>query len=356
MPNKQKIGLFTFHRALNYGAVWQCLALKKACELFGHEVETIDYNPWGHYEAKWAIGRRPFTAYKYLKQLFQFNEFVLKRLNPTEHTESHEWIKQNPPQEDIYIVGSDQVWANEIVGDYLESYLLDYAPENIKRIAYAASTGGNPMEVNEYQLGELRKFTAISLRERQSVSEVQAKVDVPVTDVCDPTLLLKMEQYEKEEQKILCLPRHYILCFDLAGDTFCADATKRIGVHMELPIVNMVGKYMRMAKRNYPAPTPEQWLYLIHHADYVVTNSFHGVALAIVYRRPFMFCAPQNGGRAKNNYRIQNLLEQTGLQDRYISNVNQIETRLKNGRSFDESVIETYRIRSLEWLKKAIEK
>ena len=130
MKNSRKIGILTFHRAHNYGAVWQCWALKKTCESFGCQVETIDYNPWGHYDAKWAIGHRPSVAYKFLKQLYQFNQFVDKRLNPSVHTESHDWIKNNHPQEDIYIVGSDQVWANDVVGEFLDSYLLDLFPIN----------------------------------------------------------------------------------------------------------------------------------------------------------------------------------------------------------------------------------
>ena len=74
--SNSRIGILTFHKALNYGAVWQCWALKKVCESFGSQVETIDYNPFGHYDAKWAIGRRPFVAYKYLMQLYRFNQFV----------------------------------------------------------------------------------------------------------------------------------------------------------------------------------------------------------------------------------------------------------------------------------------
>lgn len=355
MKDSRKIGLFTYHRALNYGAVWQCWALKKACESLGYQVETIDYNPFGHYEARWAIGRRPFVAYKYLMQLYRYNHFVENRLCPTTHTESHEWIKQNPPQDDIYIVGSDQVWANEIVEDCLDSYLLDFAPEYVKRIAYAASTGGNPMETNEYQLGELRKFLAISVREKQSVSDIQAKVKIPVADVCDPTLLLKLEEYEHEEQKPLCMPKHYILYFDLAGDSFCAESAKLMGQQLGLPVVNVAGKYTRWTRRNYPAPTPEQWLYLIHHADYVCTNSFHGVALSIVYRKPFMFCAPQKGERTKNNYRIQNLLEQTNLMDRYVAEMGEVQKILEQEIKYDELAIKSYRTRSLEWLKNAIE-
>ena len=350
----KKIGILTLHRALNYGAVWQCWALKKACESIGHKVETIDYNPYGDYEKKWFIGKQPLVAYRYLTWLRQFNNFVQHRLNPTLHTVSHEWIKNNPPKDDIYIVGSDTVWSNAVVGDYLDSYLLDFAPIHVKRISYAASTGGNPMELNEYQLGELRKFSAISIREKQVVPDGQSKVDIPVADVCDPTLLLTKEDYEILEQKPFWLPKHYIAYFDLAGDPFCAEAAKKMSRELNLPILNLAGKYRRMARYNYIAPTPEQWLYIMHYADFVCTNSFHGVAFSIIYRRPFVCCAVQVGGRAKTNGRVQNLLEQTHLKDRYVTDIEQVAKIVMGGAEFDEKFISPYRERSLEWLKNAL--
>lgn len=222
MEEKKKIGILTLHRALNFGAVWQCYALKHTCEALEYEVETIDYNPYGDYKAIWATHMRPSTAYRYLMFLRQFDRFVCTHLNPTPHSTSHEWIKANPPQDEVYVVGSDTVWSNTVVGDYLDSYLLDFAPKKVKRISYAASTGGNPMELNDYQLDELRKFSAISVREKQAVPDVQSKVDITVVDVCDPTLLLTKDDYEKLEKKPLCLPKHYMVYFDLAGDPFCA--------------------------------------------------------------------------------------------------------------------------------------
>lgn len=359
MNMRKSIGILTLHRALNYGAVWQCYALKSTCESFGCRVETIDYNPYGDYKAIWATHMRPSTAYRYLMFMRQFNRFVDERLNPTKHCVDHDIIKANPPQDDIYIVGSDTVWSNIVVGDYFDSYLLDFAPSHVKRISYAASTGGNPMELNDSQLTELRKFSAISIREKQAVPDVQSKVDIPVVDVCDPTLLLTKDDYEKLEKKPLCLPKHYMVYFDLAGDPFCAEAAKLLSKRLNLPILNLVGKYKRWARYNRLAPTPEKWLYIMHHADFVCTNSFHGVCFSIIYNRPFVCCAAQIGGRAKTNGRVQNLLEQTHLNNRYITALSQLSTE-QIGESSDfidnANYIEKYRNRSLEWLKNAIEK
>lgn len=357
MEQKKKIGILTLHRALNYGAVWQCYALKKACESLGYDVETIDYNPYGHYTISGALHHRPLVAYSYLMQMYRFNRFVDQYLNPTPHTESHEWIMNNPPQDDFYIVGSDTVWANAVAGNHLDSYLLDFAPSNVKRISYAASTGGNPMELNDYQLNELNKFSAISIREKQSVSDVQKLTNIPVTDVCDPSLLLAKKDYEKVEKEPFYLPKHYMVYFDLAGDPFCAESARKISNQLNLPILNLAGKYKRWARYNYLVPTPEQWLYIIHHADFICTNSFHGVAFSIIYRRPFVCCAVQKGGRAKTNGRVLNLLTQTHLNSRYITETSQISRNIIGGGEIidNERFISFYKERSSKWLKNALE-
>ena len=355
MNGNKRIGIFTLHRALNFGAVWQCWALKKACEAMGHYVETIDYNPYGHYTVNGALRHNPLVAYTYLTRMCQFNSFVKKRLNPTQHTESHEWIKENPPIDDVYIVGSDTVWANAVVGSYLNYYLLDYAPSSVKRISYAASTGANQLVLTEENQNELMKFSAISVRERQSVDDVQKNVHVPVADVCDPTLLLTKDVYESVEKRPMFLPKRYIVYFDLAGDPFCAKTVRKISEMLKVPILNLAGKYKSWA-RNFLTPTPEQWLYIIHHADFICTNSFHGVALSLIYRRPFLCCAAQVGGRAKTNGRVQNLLEQTHLQDQLISSITELnQQKLELDYTNVEKYIKEYRERSFLWLKSAID-
>ena len=94
----------------------------------------------------------------------------------------------------------------------------------------------------------------------------------------------------------------------------------------------------------------------MHHADFVCSNSFHGVAFSIIFRRIFVCCAAQVGGRANTNGRVLNLLEQTNLQDRYITSIEQMGQKVNPDIKYDESAIESYRSRSLQWLNNAIEK
>ena len=354
MRDQRRIGILTLHRSFNYGAVLQGWSLKKACELLGHEVEVIDYNPYGSISLSSMLRHRPSVIYRYLRHAQIFGRFVKKHLNLTKYTKSSEWIKNNPPREDIYIVGSDMVWSKEVAGEIGDAYFLDFAPNTVWRIAYAASTGGNPIELSESQLEELRKFSAISVRERQTVASVQEKVEVPVIDVCDPTLLLTQEEYKKIEKKPLWLPKHYVVYFDLGGDPFCEDAVKMVSQTFNIPIINLAGRYRSWTQYNYLAPTLEQWLYILHHADFVCTNSYHGAAFSIIFRRPFFSCKAHVGGQVKSNGRAENLLEQTNLLDRYVDDINQVKALLKTKIIYDEESINQYRNRSLEWLKNAI--
>ena len=123
MAQRKKIGILTFHRAHNYGAVWQCYALKQACESLGHEVETIDYNPFGSYTILGSLHHRPYVALRYIINMVRFSRFVSKRLNLTiKRYIDQRQLKQDAPKDNVYIVGSDTVWSNPTVKSYLDSY------------------------------------------------------------------------------------------------------------------------------------------------------------------------------------------------------------------------------------------
>lgn len=350
----KKIGILTYHRAINYGAVLQCYALKKICENLGFEVETIDYNPFGHYTYKGMLRHKPSKSIPTIRTFRKLNKFVKTKLNPTEHTEDHNYIIANPPKDDIYIVGSDQIWSEEIAGHLLPSYLLDFAPTHIKRIAYAPSIGGGDTINLEYQAlftSELPKFSAVSVREKQSISAIQPLCPTPVQDVCDPSLLLTREDYKHIEKK-KHTPKHYIVTFDLSSSPLNKQTAIELKKRTSLRIVNIAPRIDKWCDVNYLGLSPCEWLYIMHNADYIVTNSFHGVAFSIIFRKSFLYTKTLSGNISKNG-RAENLLSQTNLMDRFIS-----QPTLPNIIDIDYSIvnksIEEYRKRSLNWLQSAL--
>ena len=120
-----KIGLITFHRAINYGAVLQCYALQETLIKMGHKVEVIDYRQPMIEKAykciKWDwLAKKIIKFWKlpgYLKVIFQnikqrkrFLDFIYSYLNiNNSHLDS---VIQNGY--DYYVIGSDQLFNIKI--------------------------------------------------------------------------------------------------------------------------------------------------------------------------------------------------------------------------------------------------
>ncbi len=174
-----------------------------------------------------------------------------------------------------------------------------------------------------------------------------------VVDVCDPTLLLKKADYVAMEKKKWGLPKHYIAVMDLSGDPFLKEVVKKTKKLSHLPVINIMGGYTRWADKNIYSLQPEQWLYVIDHADFMITNSFHGTALSIMLQTPFLCCLKKNGN-LEGNVRLTNMLSQCGLMTQCITDVEKVEQALQLDWTQAEPFINQYHKRSLEWLKNAL--
>lgn len=350
-----QIGILTFHRALNYGAVWQCWALTKFCTQLGYETYVIDYAPTGIWKYRYFLCKRPDRIYDRCKMLYSFNRFYKKMPRSQYYGESCELIKKNPPLYDIYIVGSDQVWAEDKTAGNIGSYMLDFAPKTVKRVAYAASQGGS-IARDPIFLKELRNFSAISLREPTCKEQLSMLAEMSVEDVCDPSLLLKSQEYLRQEKYVRNMPKHYIAVFDLNNEPLTKSCALRLKEELGYPLVSLTGGVRGWCDKNLLGLSPEQWMYVMSHADFICTNSFHGTAFSIVLRKPFVSVAGKGLVTSVKDDRKINILTQCGLMSQYITNEDEIKRALCIDYSCAESHIEEYRKRSLEWLKQALEK
>lgn len=347
-----KVGILTFHRAMNYGAVWQCWALVQACSNLGHEAVVIDYSPVGIWRYKYFLRQRPDRLITSWRMLFHLNRFYRQLPRTIDYGENYDAIKKNPPICDAYIVGSDQMWSEKIVGKHLGSFLLDFAPKNVKRISYAVSQGGlfaqNPLFIEE-----LRKFSAISRREPTWKAKMSSLTSMQVEDVCDPSLLMLGSDYAPLEQKVWFLPKRYIAVFDLTGEPLLEASAIKLSHEMHLPLVSMTG-YKKWCDKNLYGISPKQWIYVLRHADFICTNSFHGTAFAINFRKPFVSVANTKAGNDVKDDRKSNILMQCGLMSQYIQQIDDLPQVISINYDEVEYKIEAYRRRSLNWLSNAL--
>lgn len=219
------------------------------------------------------------------------------------------------------VAGSDQVWrpkyARGLLPDFFHNY-LDPEDRSIRRISYAASFGSDTWDYDERQTQEAAKrvqlFDAVSVREDGAVDMCGEHLGVKAQHVLDPTMLLEPRQYAKiiSERIDSASQRRlttYILDQNADKMDLVAKVADRLGL---LP-----------APTFKPNPTDgkaaldqsvEAWLAAFWHADFVFTDSFHGVAFSILFNKPFIAFGNPMRGIA----RFTSILRTFGLEDRLV--------------------------------------
>lgn len=334
-----KIGILTFHCAHNYGAVLQAYALQEKIREMGHEVEIIDYrpdylvDPYKILNIKILSFKNPiqtaklimkflFTVRKRKKRYDRFDYFISNYLYLSIP------LKNNVlPVKDAYIIGSDQIWNKNITNGFDEIYWGNFdVPKNTRRISYAASMGIiNQLDNSDFYNNALSNFNSISVREARSMSLLQPLTNTKIETVLDPTLLTDIEFWDKlaKETKI---NQKYILIYEIRTYSESMQIAKNIAKRINAIIIRVTSSLSwRSEKNTYQCASPEQFLGLIKHAEYIITTSFHGTVFSILFNRPFFSLD------FSNDSRIQSLLTILGL-----------ETRLVNS-SINESFDELYK-------------
>ena len=332
-----KIGILTFFRNPNYGAMLQAYALWKFLEGKGHEVEFIDYD--------FANARRPSflrcliskTVSGVRTKLSRYVRYEISRFTmdypKSRLFRSVEDLTENCPKYDFVIVGSDQMWNPLWCADSaLPLVMLDFLPSQTKRISYAVSFG-----VKEWSRPDrremagilLNKFTAVSVRER-SGCEIVRMLSKREDAKCliDPTMLHVADFYRKiaemsegegggnEEPYIFS----YLL--DEWDDNQClgsalAHVSNLVGINEistdKVPVKGLLGVLCCCLSIKAKIPL-DDWLEKISKASFVFTNSFHGTVFAILFHRPFVSLLLQ-GKMSGMNERILSLLDFLELRD-----------------------------------------
>lgn len=316
-----RVNIITQPLFSNYGGILQNYALQEVLRRMGHEPLTINVPPrpvratvWkdyvksafnfihklrGNYSAPF-LNPRTF-AVKERELSFPQREFVNKYISKrdvkapfTPQTEV-----ENPA--DMWIVGSDQVWR-PWCNLHIENEFFDFLDDDTDRIAYAASFGTDSWEIPDaktpYVKELAKKFKAISVREESGVKLCRKYLDIDAIHVLDPTMLLTAEDYlaltsENDYPKV-----RYIASYILDQSKEKAKNIKTESKSMNL-LIEKVGV---MHKDRFDSI--ESWLATIAHAEYVITDSFHGTVFSIIFGRPVKVL--ENGLRG--NSRLESLL------------------------------------------------
>lgn len=348
-----RIGIVTYWSSSdNYGQQLQCFALQKYLIGLGHDAYLIKYMPASHIPLWRRIARS--VKYRLLVSSEQkekdrntklisernkllncrrgFKEFRDKYIKSTEIVYRNiKELRNNPPDADIYICGSDQVWNNSLKDPDTAGWFLDFGKPTAKRVSYAASIGRDidSCEINRFTR-YLKNFNAISVREQKAYALChQLGFDKSIIAI-DPTLLLNSSDYdliELDSNGTNVAGKPYVFIYTLnirtAEEIYWDDFQKIIAEDgLQIRSVSSSGylpaRELLAGVQNEQATIPE-WLSLIKHSEYVITTSFHGVVFCLLYHKPF-YAVLLNNEYSKGNDRIISLLEFLHLSNLIVSN------------------------------------
>lgn len=366
----KKIGIITKHKIFNYGSFFQAYATQKIIENFGYEVSIIDYIypnkdhnhsvsiknrilNYGNSIFKKILPGRPFDVWKFRHESCQNKYYKLTNTYVNQNS-----IMMNPPDFDVYVSGSDQIWRPDFTkGDSV--FFCDFAPLNKKRISFASSFGVTeiPEEFKESYKKMLSKFDFLSVRESDGVEIIRDLINCDAKLVLDPTLILDKHFYDE----MLVSPKidkPYILCYGTSNNKYMERLAKYIQKHTKYEIIRINGKsydyFSRKIKYVLDAG-PLEWLGLFSNASFILAQSFHATAFSIIFEKPFLSIIR---GESNHDSRQLNLLKLLEITDKAIvsgetfPDLGNID--FNGNYEHVNELLQKERMNSIEYLKRAL--
>ena len=214
---------------------------------------------------------------------------------------------------DFFVVGSDQVWNPKW---YPPHIFLNFVPHE-KKIAYAASIGqpAIPEELQDIFRRGISDFNYISVREEDAVKIINELTGQTPIVLPDPVLLLTKDEWLSVAQKPTWFKEKYQRGFVLTYylRKLPPPEVKTFAAKNNLPVINILDT----ENYNHFTVGPAEFIWLFANAKMIFTNSFHGVAFSILFKRPFLNLEISNDalGVSMSN-RIKTLLKLFALENR----------------------------------------
>ena len=347
-----KIGILTYHRSHNYGALLQAIALRKMLADMGHEVTFIDYWPDYHRHMynffSWnrlLDGENIKDIIKYIKNVVlfpvsrrerirNFNAFINEYIVP--------YISSVKDSYDLVIHGSDQIWRKQPeMHTYNPVYFGKHPIKTKRNISYAASMGILPNNDADKQL--LKKLFShldeISARE-DNLKNLVSELGYECRQDIDPTILMIGKDWRDLLKIAPKIDDRYVLYYKLLPDTFETKKISEFAANRGLKLKIIHGNASRAkSERNITTTDPRHFMELIYNADFVFTSSFHGLVFSILFHKDFYASFSRNAGRAQSLLSAINQLDKllppkSDISEKYASiNYDEVEILLNNYRN-----------------------
>lgn len=327
-----KIYIVTYHHVKNYGGVLQAYALNQylidcgvSCSIVNYQTKE-DQKVFDHvisFQAKsWKniiINFFDILHYYSLKESnLKFKQFVGNKICLTRSYYNLEDLQSIDCKGDLWIVGSDQVWncSNGINKQFFLPFINDAV-----KCSYGSSLGIDrfPEKSIQEAITYLNDFKSLSVREKSARDYLENLLRVECSQVVDPIFLLSALQWRKIEKQVHTPKQGYILVYSLSTRRELINTIDAIKKATGLPAIEICANgfsKIPITKKMYNVG-PEEFLYLIDHATYIIASSFHAVAFSVLFNKNFYTYVNDRTGS-----RVYDFLTDLNLENRIINGNN----------------------------------
>ena len=371
MKSRINVGILTFHASYNFGSVMQAYAMQKVINDLGFESTIINFRPMSQKD-KYSLFPL-YDGYKtILRNMLQlrfiwmkkrsnmlYEDFIQNTLNLTEECNTCADLKKLEDF-DIYLAGSDQIWGYDIP-EFMSSkedirpvYYLSYFKGY--KFSYASSTGIATLDNLRKYAPLMLEFNALSTREESGSVIINKLTGRNVSTVLDPTYLLSHKEWFELALNQPCVESKYVLIYSLQGRRKVKMWKRLIDellLNKDIKVITIIPftPFEKSGTINRADAGPLEILNLFANAEYVFTDTFHGMSFAIHMRKSFTVFEEKQA-----DFRKRNILKLLSIENR---ETNSIEDCLKMyGDKLDyskiENVIEKNVHMSFNYIKEAL--
>ena len=358
----RKIGILSMQRIVNFGSVLQAWSLREMvrevsgdCAVFldiqdrpalptlADNVSALDYAaPAAYSRSLLQRGKRWIIT-----RLSAYNKGLIRRFMQDE-------LRLDDVQDaapfDHVIVGSDEVF-NHACGIRLQ---LHGEVENAKHIiSYAASCGSAwAVNVRDEDRPRLRqamgRFEALSVRDTGTRHYAEVFCSCPVQQHMDPVLMGPL--YAREARKVWL--KKYLLVYAYGQRIRTAEeinAIRAFAKEKGLKIVAMGGSQFWCDL--YLPAAPMRILDWFAHAEYVLTDTFHGAIFSVINHCKFAVII-----RESNRNKLSCLLADLGLSERAVGNIGELPRVMDRAIDYAhvDAILQQERVRAMNYLKEQL--
>lgn len=357
-----RIGLITITDRENYGNRLQNYAIEKNLTDLGCTVETIRkgiYKTTYLEKLKFFIRKNFRIKYsRYLKRVDKFNKFNQRYIHFSNKYILSDDIDYNlSAKYDVFICGSDQIWNSEFAFNSDAEYLSFVTGK--KKIALAASFGTTEIKDEEKEhIGcLLDKFDAISVREKSGKKIVEENSSKEAVVLSDPTITLSTKEWSRIENPPKGFVKDkFIVCYILGVyDKSMVENIRNYAKENRLDVVFLENDYYKykITTEEEFSYGPEEFLWLIRHAEKVITDSFHAAAFSLIFEKKFLIIS---GGDAQKKMggRFEQLARTYDIKNLYVIDDN-YDSEAQYDKEYVQNIIKEQGRVFKEYLKKTLE-